>query len=199
MISKRLAEMLGGDIMVTSALGKGSCFRVTFETGDLAGVKMIGAHRVSEGMIQTLPARPAAHPIKLAGRILLAEDGPDNQRLISFILKKAGADVTIVANGQLACDEALAAMANGSPFDIILMDMQMPVLDGYDATRQLRSAGYSHPIVALTAHAMEGDDAKCLAAGCDEYLTKPIDRVKFLTVLDAIVRGNSTPRSLSGT
>jgi PAS domain S-box-containing protein len=199
MISKRLAEMLGGDIMVTSALGKGSCFRVTFETGDLAGVKMIGAHRVSEGMIQTLPAKPAAHPIKLAGRILLAEDGPDNQRLISFILKKAGADVTVVANGQLACDEALAAMANGNPFDIILMDMQMPVLDGYDATRQLRSAGYSHPIVALTAHAMEGDDAKCLAAGCDEYLTKPIDRVKFLTVLDAIVRGNSTPRSLSGT
>ena len=199
MISKRLAEMLGGDITVTSALGKGSCFRATFETGDLGGVKMIGAHCVSEGVVQAMPANPAANPIELTGRILLAEDGPDNQRLISFILKKAGADVTVVANGQLACDEALAAMANGNPFDIILMDMQMPVLDGYDATRRLRSAGYTHPIVALTAHAMEGDDAKCLAAGCDKYLTKPIDRAKFLAVLATIIRGNSTPRSLSGT
>ena len=197
MISKRLAEMLGGDITVTSVRRKGSCFRVTFETGSLDGVKMVGGDCIREGLIQPRPAEPTTTPLKLTGRILLAEDGPDNQRLISFILKKAGADVTVVANGQLACEAARAAMEKDAPFDLILMDMQMPVLDGYDATRHLRATGYSRPIVALTAHAMEGDDAKCLAAGCDKYLTKPIDRTKFLTVLSAILRDNSAPHTLA--
>ena len=138
MISKRLAEMLGGDITVNSAPGSGSCFSVTFETGNLAGVKMIGARLVDEATVQSQPIGPATAQVNLACRILLAEDGPDNQRLISFILKKAGADVTVVGNGQLACEEMLAAVERGMPFDVILMDMQMPVMDGYDATRRLR-------------------------------------------------------------
>lgn len=188
MISKRLAKTLGGDITVTSVLGQGSSFSVTVETGDLTGARMIAAPHVRDGTVAAKPYPAADKPVTLNGRILLAEDGPDNQRLISFLLRKAGADVTIVANGQLACEEAMAAVERDQPFDVILMDMQMPVLDGYDATRHLRADGYERPIVALTAHAMEGDEAKCLAAGCDAYLTKPIERTRFLTALAGYIR-----------
>ena len=179
-ISRRLAEMLGGGITLRSEPGKGSTFRVTVATGDLKGVRLLTA--LEEGAAPAKPA-PAASPaaaVRLDGRILLAEDGPDNQRLIAFVLKKAGAEVTVAENGQVACDEALAARERGQPFALILMDVQMPVMDGYQAARRLREAGYTGPIVALTAHAMTGDEAKSRAAGCDDHLTKPIDRAKFL-------------------
>jgi len=110
----------------------------------------------------------------------VAEDGPDNQRLISFHLRKAGAEVIIAENGQLACDLVRDAEARGKPFGVVLMDMQMPVLDGYQATAELRRAGYRRPIIALTAHAMESDRARCLAAGCDDFLSKPMTREALL-------------------
>ncbi len=179
-ISKRLAEMLGGDISVRSEPDKGSTFTVTIETGKLEGIRLLRTpeEAAANTLSVTKPQDSAA--IRLDGRILLAEDGPDNQRLIAFVLRKAGAQVTVVENGQLAYDAALDAQQRGEPFHLILMDMQMPVMDGYEATRQLRAAGYTRPIVALTAHAMTGDDAKCRNAGCDAYLTKPINRVEFL-------------------
>mgnify|MGYP000998907908 CR=1 FL=1 len=139
---------------------------------------------------------PVADPY-LRGRILLAEDGPDNQRLVSAILGKAGAEVTVAENGQVAIEEYLKARREGRPFDCLLMDMQMPVLDGYAAVRQLRQIGCDTPIIALTAHAMRGDCEKCLDAGCTDYACKPIQRHELLMLIarylgsDAAVEGPS--------
>ncbi len=191
-ISKRLAEILGGDITFESDPGKGSTFSVTVETGDLDGVRMLA--RPAKAMALAVPEPTAgntAPAVRIAGRVMLAEDGIDNQRLVRFILKKAGAEVSVADNGQIALDEALAARDRGDPFDLILMDMQMPVMDGYEATRTLRAVGYTGVIIALTAHAMAGDEAKCREAGCDAYLTKPIDRTVFLpTVAKWLARGD---------
>ncbi len=181
-ISRRLARMLGGDIAVESAPGRGSTFRLTVATGPLAAVPMIRRPQEATGDVKPRPDDgPACGPRKrISARVLLAEDGPDNQRLISAILRRAGAEVTVVENGQVAVDAALAAQGEGRPFDIILMDMQMPVLDGYAAAGRLRRAGYAGTIIALTAHAMSDDCRKCLDAGCDDYIAKPIDRAAFL-------------------
>ncbi len=191
-ISKYLAEALGGHIEVRSEPGKGSTFSVTIDPGPLDGSDMIqNAQEALFGRPLTSSAT-ARGRIVLHGRILLAEDGLDNQRLICLLLEKAGADATAVENGQLAVEAALAARDAGEPFDLILMDMQMPVMDGYEATRQLRQCGYTAPIVALTAHAMAEDCQKCLDAGCDDYATKPIDRQKLLaTVAPWVARGRT--------
>jgi CheY-like chemotaxis protein len=124
----------------------------------------------------------------------LAEDGPDNQRLISFMLTKAGAEVTVAANGQLVVEQAMAARDAGKPFDVILMDMQMPEMDGYDATSLLRLQGVRTPIIALTAHAMAGDRQRCLDAGCDEYVAKPINRAALIEVIrEQLARAAACP------
>jgi signal transduction histidine kinase/CheY-like chemotaxis protein/HPt (histidine-containing phosphotransfer) domain-containing protein len=177
-ISRRLAQMLGGDISVSSELGRGSTFTLAVATGALEGVEL-----VDDWTESTIPDQPnAAPPRRLpAGcRILLAEDGADNQLLISTVLRKAGAEVVVAENGKIAMERVLAAVTGGEPFDLVLMDMQMPELDGYGATAQLRSRGYSGQIVALTAHAMAGDRERCIGAGCDDYLTKPIDRAHLI-------------------
>jgi two-component system, sensor histidine kinase and response regulator len=185
-ISQRLADLLGGDISVTSEPGKGSTFALTVDIGPLAGVKMID--NPAEATAATQPRKEVRLPT-LGGRILLAEDSADNQRLISHILARAGAQVTLADNGQIACDKALAALDTPEPFDLILMDMQMPVLEGYEATRRLRAAGYAGPIVALTANALTGDREKCLDAGCDYYITKPINRDELLiTASDYLIQ-----------
>jgi Amt family ammonium transporter len=181
-ISKRLAEALGGDITVQSTPGEGTTFTVTVGTGPLGSARMID--NPTEAQVSTAPDKgPTVPMVKLDCRVLLAEDGPDNQRLIAFLLKKAGAGVVVADNGQIAHDLALAARDEGASFDVILMDMQMPVMDGYEATSKLRDAGYTGPIIALTAHAMSTDRDRCLNSGCDDYAAKPIDRKKLISVV----------------
>ncbi len=187
-ICKRLSQMMGGDVVIAhSAPGNGSCFRATIAVesvlaGSVDGVEMIDATQTSIfARTHEEASKQSPSDNSLAGsRILLAEDGPDNQRLISFVLRKAGATVTVVENGQLAADAALNAVKEGTPFHVVLMDMQMPVLDGYGAVALLRAKEYRGHIIALTAHAMDSDRAKCLGAGCDDYATKPIDRSKLI-------------------
>jgi PAS domain S-box-containing protein len=184
-ISMHLAESLGGGIEVRSEPGKGSTFSVTIDPGPLEGVQM--TYHAQTPLLDRLSSTPAGIPdkISLHGRILLAEDVIESRQLITLMLTKAGADVIAVENGQIAVEDALAACEAGKPFDVILMDMQMPVLDGYEATRQLRTRGYTGPIVALTAHAMVEDCQRCLAAGCDDYLPKPC---QYSTLLEMVAR-----------
>jgi signal transduction histidine kinase len=181
-ISRELARKLGGDITVGTVVGQGSRFTVCVRTGPLEGVPRLNSPADSEA--QSLSqALSRANNIRLDCRILLAEDGPDNRRLISYLLCKAGAEVTLAEDGQQAVELAILAETEQQPFDLILMDMIMPGMDGVQATRTLRAAGLSLPIVALTANAMSGVRQQCLAAGCDDFATKPIDRSTLLTTI----------------
>ncbi|MGW8258298.1 MAG: ATP-binding protein, partial [Thermoguttaceae bacterium] len=177
-ISKRLAHMLGGDVvLVDSTPGKGSRFCLTIDTGNVNDVPMVDNQKFTsfqQNSCENKVGYKVAPTVALQGKVLLAEDGPDNQRLIAHILKKAGLQVTIVDNGRAAMQTAMAAAKSGCPFALIIMDMQMPVMDGYEATVALRQLGYRGRIIALTAHAMAGDRRKCLDAGCDDYASKPI-------------------------
>ena len=185
-VSRRLARLLGGELLAQSAPGQGSVFRLEVPVS-LPPVRKPG---------EPLPAAEAPIPTdNLRGRVLLAEDGPDNQRLITRILKRAGLDVDVAGDGAVAFAKAMAAREVGMPYDVILMDMSMPEVDGYEATRRLRAAGYDWPIVALTAHAMSGDRELCMEAGCDAYLSKPIHRPLLLTTLAVALRKQADNKS----
>jgi signal transduction histidine kinase/CheY-like chemotaxis protein/HPt (histidine-containing phosphotransfer) domain-containing protein len=177
-ISQHLARLMGGEIVVESAYGVGSCFTLRLPTGNLAGVKLLD--RLSDSSELASDARRRAATVSWKGHVLVAEDGRDNRRLIAAFLDKTGVTVQFASNGRIACDLVLESAASGRPFDLILMDMQMPEMDGYAATARLRQIGYQGKIVAVTAHALTGDRQKCLDAGCDEYLSKPFRREDFI-------------------
>lgn len=170
-ISKRIATLLGGEIRVASRPGDGSVFLLRLPWGEESTpdpAADASAATADDNAERELP--------QLDCRVLLAEDGRDNQAIISRMLEGAGATVFVVDNGRSAVEQVEAALADDLPFDLVLMDMQMPILDGSDATRELRQRGCQLPIVALTASAMKGDREHCLELGCTDYLTKPIDR-----------------------
>jgi CheY-like chemotaxis protein len=176
-ISKKLANILDGDISVSSEANQGSVF--TLRIPALPASEPVSNERVKNGCVQAESSNMMLNDLS-GMRILLAEDGIDNQRLFRVILTQSGAVVEIAENGKIATEKGLS---DEERFDLILMDMQMPVMDGYDATRELREKGFRKPIIALTAHAMTGDEKKCLDAGCDAYLTKPIDRKRFIQAI----------------
>ncbi len=182
-ICRRLANLMGGDVKLQrTEPGKGSCFRVVLPLEPAPGSAMVT--RLDEKTAPRAAAAPQAM-VTLRGRILLVEDGVDNQRLISFHLRKAGAEVAVADNGKIALDMIDRAQAEGRPFDLLLTDMQMPEIDGYTLARTLRDRGNTLPIIALTAHAMAEDREKCLAAGCNDFATKPIDRSALLAMCAA--------------
>ncbi len=182
-ISSALADMLGGGLELTSTPGQGTTATLEVSTGAIEGTALV-APGAGLTHLQTATAVSAASSVAedaLAGtRILLAEDGLDNQRLLSFHLRRAGADVLLAENGL----QVLELFDAGALADVglVLMDMQMPMLDGYEATRRLRARDCRLPIFALTAHAMSGARDKCLAAGCDGFLTKPIAAAELVEV-----------------
>ncbi len=120
-------------------------------------------------------------------RVLLVEDGVDNQRLIKHVLRKVGMEVEIAENGMIGVAKTLAALEDRRPYDVVLMDIHMPVMDGYEATAEIRKANYQGPIIALTAHAMKSDRDLCMAAGCDDYTTKPINRAELVQLVQSYV------------
>ncbi len=176
-LSKQLAIKLGGNIIVESTPTVGSCFSLTVTTGDIDENKLLSYMPV----IKQVSTQSIIDGVgtKVSGRVLLAEDNLDNQRLISMYLKKLGADVVIANNGKEAIEQTAE-----NDFDLILMDMQMPVMNGIEATIRLREMDYKKPIVALTANAMKEDVDACYKAGCDDFIQKPILQQKFK---DAIV------------
>ncbi|HED64297.1 MAG TPA: hybrid sensor histidine kinase/response regulator [Planctomycetes bacterium] len=201
-IAGRLAVLLGGGIKVARREEGGSVFTLDLYAGQLGPVMMREYDEaecsLERGPTEEHPKELEEGPVRLEGRVLVAEDVKFNQTLIKAFLRRAGADVHVVGNGAEALESVREAEERGEPFDIVVMDMQMPVLDGYEATRRLRASGYSRPIIALTAHAMVGDREKCMEAGCDDYATKPLDQGGLVRACRRVLAHATTTAPLPG-
>jgi signal transduction histidine kinase len=179
-ITKQLADLMGGNITVESEAGKGSTFRLVIPANTTEGQQykhegFADNHASGDGY-QT--HQNDSQP-EFSGRVLVAEDSPTNQVLIKMLLEKLGFVVTIAQNGL----EVIEAVKN-QHFELILMDMQMPEMNGYNATKKLRGLGVKTPIIAMTVNVDEEDKKECLRAGCDDYISKPIDRTHLLKVIN---------------
>ena len=168
--------------MERSELGQGSCFRVRLPLRRANGAVEVSTFAAIRAESMLLASSSAA---TLSGRILLAEDSIVNQRLIAFLLRKAGAEVDVADNGRIALEMLDGAEATGIHYGLLLTDMQMPEMDGYTLARTLRRRGSTLAIVALTANAMAEDRHNCIACGCDDYASKPIDKSKLLEICTA--------------
>ncbi len=176
-ISRRLAEAMGGELTVASEKGVGSTFTVVLPLGHKDIESLISPDEIHQEATKRASDRQNATIQRLPNKkVLVVDDGETNRKLIDLVLTRAGAKVTTVVNG-LEAVKALAA----SEFDLVFMDMQMPVMDGYTATKKIRECGCKTPIVALTGNAMKGDREKCINAGCSDFLSKPVN-------LDALLR-----------
>ncbi len=184
-ICQRIVEALGSDIRVQSSVEHGSVFSFDIGVGNLKDVKMIGQDEFSR--MERPKSKPAFTDYKLPPcKILVVDDGEANRQLIRLFLMRAGCVILEAENGQEAIDTVLAQRV-----DMVLMDMQMPILDGYQATSKLRHLGFKKPILALTANAMQGDKQKCLEVGCSAFLSKPIDMDKLFEIVAKALDANN--------
>lgn len=168
-ISKRFAEALGGSLTVSSELGLGSTFSVTVPIGDISGVVMLTpqqllVHSTDQG------ERAQGHWLFAPAKVLVVDDGAENRELLQVVLSELGLQVSTAGNGQQGLDSLDNDIA-----DLVLMDVQMPVMDGYTAVAKIRERGWTMPVIALTAHAMKGIEQRCLKAGYSGYMSKPIN------------------------
>ena len=183
-ISAQLARLMNGNISFTSEPGHGTTFSLVLTPEALGPVTVPRLFSESDELLEHYEM-PTTLPLR-GYKVLLAEDGVDNQKLISLMLEASGASVTIVEDGkkmlEACCVDAdhEGPLLDPVPFDIILTDMQMPVMDGYTSTDLFRRKGGKTPVVAVTAHAMTGDRERCLNAGCDAFVTKPIDPSRLI-------------------
>jgi PAS domain S-box-containing protein len=182
-ISRDFARMMGGDIVATSEVGEGSTFHATLDPGPLDGVSFLQPDEALAACEEAADASHVAWQFN-AGRVLVVDDGEENRELVTLVLEEAGLQVEGAENGQVGLDKGRTGN-----YDVILMDIQMPVMDGYEATTALRQAGVDTPIYALTANAMKGFEEKCLAVGCTGYLTKPVDIDLLLDTLGELLGG----------
>lgn len=186
-ISRRLAQMLGGDMHVSSDAGRGSNFAVQIGVGSIIGVEHFEPSQAQQ-FSQDETAKREELATNLGNlRVLLVDDAPDNRLLVTRLLQKSGASVQTADDGRQGVDIALAAAETSHPFDVILMDMQMPVLDGIGATCELRAKNYQGPIIALTANALASDIERCMSVGCNGYSPKPIRRVELFNLIRKLV------------
>lgn len=183
-ISQRLAVMLGGEISVDSEKDKGSTFSVSIAVGDVDDVEFIQPKLTTEPD----PKAASTDHIKLDCHVLVVDDQRDIRFLSRKFLSDAGAEVSDAEDGEIAVAAVTESLEQGTPFSLVILDMQMPKLDGYETAVQLRALGYRGPIIALTADAMQGDMSRCIACGCNDYLSKPIDKAALLIMVDNYLR-----------
>lgn len=175
-IAKRLAQLLGGDVvLMQSEKNLGSSFEVSIDPGRVDNGILANGVDILKPVASNSTSVALDQQILKGTRVLVVDDAFDNRTLLSRILHHAGAEVEVAENGEEAVTKALTGN-----FDVIFMDIQMPVMDGYEAIHSLRMQGYSRAIIALTAHAMKSDLDKCLAAGSDRSLSKPIGRAGLI-------------------
>ncbi len=197
-ISKRLANLLQGDIRVTSQKGIGSTFTLSILGGPARSTDLQPVNMTTRSS-KRKPKAQADHAGSLDHQhILVVDDNPDNLKIVQFILADSGATLVTAQNGREALDAVIAADADHQPYDIILLDMQMPVLDGFETARRLRRRGLRIPIIALTAYAMTDDQERCLAAGCDAHVAKPIDPETLYQAITNLMDGHQDKQT-SGT